>query len=65
MAQVAAYADTHFVVARAGDGVCVTQLDGEQRVEELAAMLGGTVTEAARQSARELLERAAESKRQR
>jgi DNA repair protein RecN (Recombination protein N) len=65
MPQVAAYADTHFVVSRTSGAVCVTQVEGEQRIDELAAMLGGTVTEAARQSARELLERAAVSKSKR
>jgi DNA repair protein RecN (Recombination protein N) len=65
MPQVAAFADCHYVVSRTSGAVCVTEVDGEQRVDELAAMLGGTVTEAARQSARELLERAAVSKRKR
>jgi DNA repair protein RecN (Recombination protein N) len=67
MAQVAAFADCHYVVARAatslGAATTVTLLDGDQRVDELAAMLAGAVTEAARQSGRELLERAAAARR--
>jgi DNA repair protein RecN (Recombination protein N) len=66
MAQVAAFADCHYVVARTGTGVSaetrVTLLDDDQRVEELAAMLAGTVSDAARESARELLYRAASFK---
>jgi DNA repair ATPase RecN len=41
----------------------VTLLADEERVEELAAMLAGTATTASRLSARELLDRAANSKR--
>ena len=52
MPQVAAYADAHYVVANAR--VSLLQ-DDPRRVEELAAMLAGTVTDAARESARELL----------
>jgi DNA repair protein RecN (Recombination protein N) len=66
MAQVAAFADCHYVVARTGTGVSaetrVSLLDDDQRVEELAAMLAGTVSDAARESARELLYRAASFK---
>jgi DNA repair protein RecN (Recombination protein N) len=58
MPQVAAFADCHYVVTR-GAETQVTLLDNDQRVEELAAMLAGTASEAARQSARELLSRAA------
>ncbi|MDQ6671055.1 MAG: DNA repair protein RecN [Chloroflexota bacterium] len=61
MPQVAAFADCHYLVARTGD-TQVTLLDDEQRVEELAAMLAGEASEAARQSAHELLERAASAK---
>jgi DNA repair protein RecN (Recombination protein N) len=57
MAQVAAYADCHFVVARGPDGVSATRVEGDQRVEELAAMLGGAATDAAKRAARELLKR--------
>jgi DNA repair protein RecN (Recombination protein N) len=65
MAQVAAFADHHFAVSRATSETSVTLLGEEERVEELAAMLAGTATTASRQSARELLERAAEIKRPR
>jgi len=58
MPQVAAFADCHYVVTRGGE-TQVSLLDDDQRVEELAAMLAGTATDAARQSARELLARAA------
>jgi DNA repair protein RecN (Recombination protein N) len=54
MAQVAAFADAHFVVASARASL----LDDEKRrVEELAAMLAGAATQASRESARELLVR--------
>jgi DNA repair protein RecN (Recombination protein N) len=66
MPQVAAFADCHYVVARAHTGVDsetrVMSLDDDQRVEELAVMLAGAASDAARQSARELLERAAAKK---
>ena len=58
MPQVAAFADCHFAVSRATAETSVTLLGEEERVEELAAMLAGTPTTAARQSARELLDRA-------
>jgi DNA repair protein RecN (Recombination protein N) len=60
--QVAAFADRHFAVAKqAADGRAdarVTALEPGERLEELASMLAGTATKAARTSARELLERA-------
>ena len=62
MPQVAAFADSHYVVSRASGEVCVEQTDGAQRLDELAGMLAGGTSEAARQSARELLQRAAEFK---
>jgi len=62
MPQVAAFADCHYVVSRGNREVRATLVDGAQRVDELAAMLGGSVTEAARSSARELLDRAALAK---
>jgi DNA repair protein RecN (Recombination protein N) len=62
MPQVAAFAETHFVVTRVSGEVCVTQTEGDQRVDELAAMLAGSITSAARESARELLARAASTK---
>jgi DNA repair protein RecN (Recombination protein N) len=63
MPQVAAFADCHYVVVRTTSETRVTSLDDEQRVEELAAMLAGTASDAARQSARELLARAAAAKK--
>jgi DNA repair ATPase RecN len=62
MPQVAAFADCHYVVSRAPGEVRATRVDGGQRVDELAAMLGGSVTDATRSSARELLDRAAVAK---
>jgi DNA repair protein RecN (Recombination protein N) len=59
MPQVAAFADRHYVVSRSATEVCVAQIEGDQRVDELAAMLAGGVSDAARTSARELLARAA------
>ncbi len=61
--QLAAYADAHFRIAkRERDGRTVTEvarLDRDGRVAELAAMIGGPDGgEAARHSARELLDRA-------
>jgi DNA repair protein RecN (Recombination protein N) len=67
MPQVAAFADSHYVVARAstesGAATSVALLGADERVEELSAMLAGTATSAARQSARELLERSAVAKK--
>ena len=57
--QIAAYADTHFRIEKAIDGgrttTSVSRLDERARVEELGRMLGGTVTDAIRASAREML----------
>jgi len=58
MPQVAAFADSHYVVTRTPEGVCVSQVSGDQRLDELAAMLAGSVSDAARKSAGELLARA-------
>jgi DNA repair protein RecN (Recombination protein N) len=68
MPQVAAYADAHLVVAKGSDDtssrVEVRPLDAGERVEELAAMLGGPLGGAgARRNARELLEGARSRKR--
>ena len=62
--QIAAHADAHFAIHKVQrDGRTVTEvrrLDADERVHELAAMLGGTGGgPAAVASARELLERAA------
>ncbi|HEY1297413.1 MAG TPA: DNA repair protein RecN [Chloroflexota bacterium] len=64
MAQVAAFADSHYVVTRTPEGVCVSQLNGDQRLEELAAMLAGSVSSASRSSARELFNRASSLKKE-
>jgi DNA repair protein RecN (Recombination protein N) len=67
LAQVAAFADCHYVVAKGtangGAETHVGLVEGDQRLDELAAMLAGTASDAARQSARELLERAAVARR--
>lgn len=58
LAQVAAYADGHLVVARDGGGATtVTPVTGEDRVAEVARMLSGNDSEASMRHARELLER--------
>ncbi len=58
LAQIAAYGDCHLAVQKLVDGdrtvTRLHELAGPQRVQELAAMLG-TLTEAGRQSAEELL----------
>jgi len=58
--QIAAYADTHFEIEKHVDGgrtrTTVRRLAPDQRVNELARMLGGeAVTDGLRQSAREML----------
>ena len=62
LAQVAAHADRHLVVERSDDGHVtrsgVHEVEGEQRVAELARMLGGSGTEAALEHARDLMARA-------
>jgi len=55
LAQVAAFADAHYVVTRGA----IAPITGDARLNELASMLAGENTRAARSSARELLERAA------
>lgn len=61
LAQVAAFADTHLVVSKAvtadGASTSVQKVDGEQRVSEIARMLGGSDSEAGLIHARELLGR--------
>ena len=61
--QVAAFADCHYVVSRASREITATRVEGDQRVDELAAMLGGAATDAARTTVRELLQRAATAKK--
>jgi DNA repair protein RecN (Recombination protein N) len=63
MPQVAAFGDYHYVVSRSSAEVGVRAVEGDQRVDELAAMLAGGVTSAARQSAQELLDRARDFKK--
>jgi DNA repair protein RecN (Recombination protein N) len=58
--QIAAMADTHFQIEKRVEGgrtlTSVRRLGGEERVEELARMLGGeSVTDGVRQAAREML----------
>ena len=60
LAQVAAFADRHFVVHKADDGQVTTsgvrEVAGDERVEELARMMAGLDgTDAARAHAKELL----------
>ncbi|MGL5866001.1 MAG: DNA repair protein RecN [Dermatophilaceae bacterium] len=61
LAQVAAHADRHLVVQRADDGHVVRsgvqEVVDEERVAELARMLGGSSTEAALDHARDLMAR--------
>jgi DNA repair protein RecN (Recombination protein N) len=58
MPQVAAFGDSHFVVSRSSGEVCVAEVGGDQRLDELAAMLAGSVSAAAKKSASELVARA-------
>ena len=63
LAQVAAWADRHYVVAKADDGRVTTsgvrRVDGEERVEVLARMMGGLESsDSALAHARELLDTA-------
>jgi DNA repair protein RecN (Recombination protein N) len=64
--QVAAFADAHLVVSRAGGGgttATVACVDGEARLHELSRMLGGIAdSDLGRGHARELLAVAADSK---
>ena len=55
--QVAAHAESHYVVKRDGDRAEVMKVEGEQRLEELSRMLAG-LPESARgkEAAAELLE---------
>jgi DNA repair protein RecN (Recombination protein N) len=63
--QVAARADTHFLIAKKGDGqgsmrTSVTPLEEDKRREEIARMLAGaTITDEARAAAARLLQAAA------
>jgi len=61
--QIAGYADNHFHVEKGLSGqrttTCVRTLNGSDRVEELAVMLG-TPSQGTRRSAQEILDEAAE-----
>jgi len=63
--QIACYGARHLRVVKSVVGERTTSsaqaLSPEERIEELALMLGGAVTEATRRSAEELLKRAAGS----
>ncbi len=64
MPQIAAYADSHLMVSKisTSDGRTVTRvkrLEGEERIKQIATMLGGTTpTETTLKHARELLDQA-------
>ena len=59
LAQVAAFADDHYVVDKQGATTSVRRVSGDSRVDELARMMGGQAgTDAARRYARELIETA-------
>lgn len=59
LAQVAAFADVHLVVAKSSDGQVTTsglrRVEGDDRATELARMMGGLDAESARAHARDLL----------
>ena len=61
--QVAARADRHFRITRAGDKTRVSLLGDDDRLEEIARMLSGaSITEEARAAARRLLSEAQDTK---
>ncbi|MDR0959834.1 MAG: DNA repair protein RecN [Propionibacteriaceae bacterium] len=65
LAQVAAFAGRHFVVAKAADGAVtvsgLTEVRGEARLRELARMMGGLdMTTSSMEHAQELLDEAAD-----
>jgi DNA repair protein RecN (Recombination protein N) len=63
--QVAAFADRHYVVERAGATTSISESKGEARAEELSRMLAGlTSSEKGKDHAQELLALAADAKRQ-
>ena len=64
--QVAARAERHFRITRAGDRTRVALLDDEERAEEVARMLSGaSVTQEARAAARRLIAEAREGGKKR
>ena len=57
--QIAAFADTHYVVSREGDSAAVELVEDERRVEELARMMAGlSDSTASFDAAQDLLRRA-------
>jgi DNA repair protein RecN (Recombination protein N) len=67
LAQVAAYADRHFVVLKSDDGSVTTAglraVDGDERLRELARMMGGhDDTDASVAHAKDLLDRATKAR---
>lgn len=57
--QIAAFADTHYVVSREGDSAVVELVAGERRVEEVARMMAGLPESTASvEAAEDLLQRA-------
>ncbi|MCL4540786.1 MAG: DNA repair protein RecN [Chloroflexi bacterium] len=67
--QVAAYGDQHLQISKVADNnrttTTVNILEGEQRVQEIAQMLGGSHLSSTHQAARELLSHAHQWKEQR
>jgi DNA repair protein RecN (Recombination protein N) len=64
--QIAVYGDHHFLVKKhqeeAATRTSIRQLTGQERIEEIARMLGGiTITEKTRGQAEEMLKHAQES----
>lgn len=59
LAQIASIADAHFMIEKSMDkgavSVSVTELRGRARQEEIARMLGGTVTDASMSHAKEIM----------
>jgi DNA repair protein RecN (Recombination protein N) len=65
--QVAAFGDSHYAISKTISAdrtrTAITQLDSEQRIDEIAAMLDGTpISEHSRRSAQEMLERSVQYK---
>lgn len=68
LAQIAAMADTHFIIEKKTDGITtqtdIYELDNKETIEELARILGGAViTERVMDSAQEMRELASSSKK--
>jgi DNA repair protein RecN (Recombination protein N) len=69
LAQVAAFADRHLVVHKSDDGSvtasAVREVEGDERLRELARMMGGGTSEAGLEHARVLLAEATTRRRER